>query len=93
MAKRRTKQKSGGKTEKAYKTIGALWEHPEYGESITVDDYHGELVFTPIDKDGNEGEPKLVKRIYLSDPYNEAKNKVYDLTIDLNNDKCCEALD
>lgn len=84
---------SSESSKKLYKKIGNIWDHSQYGESITIDDYHGDLIFVP--KDG-KGEFK-VKRIYMSEPYrpHEVKGSkvTADLKIDLANDKCVESLD
>lgn len=90
---------SSSKKKGNYKKVGGVWEHPEYGESITVDDYYGDLIFVARDKEGNvEGEFK-VKRIYVQNPpYKEVTTKsgnqlIADLKLDLLNDNCVDLLD
>jgi hypothetical protein len=87
--------------EKNYKKIAALWEKKDYpGQfSISVDNYHGELIFKQIEKDEDKGLFReryfRLKYISLFEPkeYNgnaPPKNLQYNLLIDLNNEKTVE---
>jgi hypothetical protein len=96
-----SRQATESAVEKLWKKIGALWEKKDYpGQfSITVDNYHGELIFKQIEKDDEQGTFReryfRLKYISLFPPkeYNgnaPPKNLQYNLLIDLNNEKAVE---
>ena len=80
-----SKGKSGGRKKHDIKNIGGVWEG-KYGLSITISDYHGTLLF----QDKNTGNIYKVNSLRVTDPYNDRKGLVNDISINLENEKQCE---